>query len=351
MKIETRNRRDRRAVSHYFLGFRELVRRTKTRAAGNAARFAGLISSLPRAAATAGGEAKAGRVGIQREILSGLFDGGRRVSRDFSRSSEVLQRQGHRRWGGIVALARSGSGRHLERARSGEKYRRNSCRAAKILFSARIAWSTIPTGKKNCETWISKVKHAGFVFLYLPHPDCGIWEVGSPFVGGDHKWTPTPAIIREGARTESLQGDRTGRWSGRDVQLLALWTEGSRIEEQHEKSARPGRSASFVFAIRRTLPAVSKRLNSANCTRCSIRAEYWRAGTGEAWPHPNADGEVIEMGVYRGGSAAAIGLDVEARWTRTRGTSLRHVRRHASDDRTGYARRVRFFGYECRAVC
>jgi hypothetical protein len=44
--------------------------------------------------------------------------------------------------------------------------------------------------------WISKLKLGGFVFLYLPHPDCGIWEVGSPFVGGDHKWTPTPDIIR-----------------------------------------------------------------------------------------------------------------------------------------------------------
>jgi hypothetical protein len=44
--------------------------------------------------------------------------------------------------------------------------------------------------------WISKLKHAGIVFLYLPHPDCGIWEVGSPFVGGDHKWTPTPDVIK-----------------------------------------------------------------------------------------------------------------------------------------------------------
>lgn len=44
--------------------------------------------------------------------------------------------------------------------------------------------------------WISKLKRGGVVFLYLPHPDCGLWEVGSPFVGGDHKWTPTPEIIR-----------------------------------------------------------------------------------------------------------------------------------------------------------
>jgi SAM-dependent methyltransferase len=44
--------------------------------------------------------------------------------------------------------------------------------------------------------WILKLKRGGVVFLYLPHPDCGIWEVGSPFVGGDHKWTPTPDTIR-----------------------------------------------------------------------------------------------------------------------------------------------------------
>lgn len=44
--------------------------------------------------------------------------------------------------------------------------------------------------------WISKLKLGGIVFLYMPHPDCGIWEVGSPFVGGEHKWTPTPEVIR-----------------------------------------------------------------------------------------------------------------------------------------------------------
>jgi hypothetical protein len=44
--------------------------------------------------------------------------------------------------------------------------------------------------------WISKLKSHGVVFLYLPHPDCGIWEVGSPFVGCDHKWTPTPEVVR-----------------------------------------------------------------------------------------------------------------------------------------------------------
>jgi SAM-dependent methyltransferase len=44
--------------------------------------------------------------------------------------------------------------------------------------------------------WTSKLKRNGMMFLYLPHPECGIWEPGSPFVGDEHKWTPTPEIIK-----------------------------------------------------------------------------------------------------------------------------------------------------------
>jgi SAM-dependent methyltransferase len=51
--------------------------------------------------------------------------------------------------------------------------------------------------EEKLRDWVLKLKPAGIVFLYLPHPECGIWEVGSPFVGGDHKWTPTPEIIRD----------------------------------------------------------------------------------------------------------------------------------------------------------
>jgi SAM-dependent methyltransferase len=53
-----------------------------------------------------------------------------------------------------------------------------------------VEWETI------LRVWVSKLKAGGVVFLYLPHPDCGIWEVGSPFVGAEHKWTPTPLIIK-----------------------------------------------------------------------------------------------------------------------------------------------------------
>jgi hypothetical protein len=64
--------------------------------------------------------------------------------------------------------------------------------------------------EEKLRDWISKLKPSGVVFLYLPHPECGIWEVGSPFVGGDHKWTPTPTIIRgalEGNRCEVIASD------------------------------------------------------------------------------------------------------------------------------------------------
>lgn len=45
--------------------------------------------------------------------------------------------------------------------------------------------------------WTSKLKPAGIVFLYLPHPDCAIWQRGSPFVGDGHKWIPTPSVVRQ----------------------------------------------------------------------------------------------------------------------------------------------------------
>lgn len=43
--------------------------------------------------------------------------------------------------------------------------------------------------------WVGKLKPGGIVFLYLPHPECGIWHPGSPFVGDGHKWVPTPEAV------------------------------------------------------------------------------------------------------------------------------------------------------------
>jgi SAM-dependent methyltransferase len=44
--------------------------------------------------------------------------------------------------------------------------------------------------------WVDKLKPGGILFLYLPHPDCAIWHRGSPFVGDDHKWLPTPEALK-----------------------------------------------------------------------------------------------------------------------------------------------------------
>ncbi len=47
--------------------------------------------------------------------------------------------------------------------------------------------------------WVAKLKPGGRLFLYLPHPTCGIWRPGSPFVGDGHKWAPTPELIKRAA--------------------------------------------------------------------------------------------------------------------------------------------------------
>lgn len=50
---------------------------------------------------------------------------------------------------------------------------------------------------KELSNWARKVKVGGHLFLYLPHPECGIWNPDSPMVGTGHKWQPDPLIIKE----------------------------------------------------------------------------------------------------------------------------------------------------------
>ena len=52
---------------------------------------------------------------------------------------------------------------------------------------------------------VKKLKIDGFIFLYLPHPDCAIWHPGSPFVGDGHKWRPSPEIISSALRELGCQ--------------------------------------------------------------------------------------------------------------------------------------------------
>jgi hypothetical protein len=47
------------------------------------------------------------------------------------------------------------------------------------------------------KAWMDKLKDGGILFLYLPHPSCGIWRAGSPVVGDGHKWVPTPEVVAD----------------------------------------------------------------------------------------------------------------------------------------------------------
>lgn len=53
--------------------------------------------------------------------------------------------------------------------------------------------------------WVNIVRPAGIVFLYLPHPDCGIWNPGSPMVADGHKWQPEPAGIKAALSARGCQ--------------------------------------------------------------------------------------------------------------------------------------------------
>lgn len=50
--------------------------------------------------------------------------------------------------------------------------------------------------REELRRWTMKLKPGGVVFLYLPHPECGIWEPGSPMVWDEHKWQPTPSVVK-----------------------------------------------------------------------------------------------------------------------------------------------------------
>ena len=53
----------------------------------------------------------------------------------------------------------------------------------------------IVTWQEELAAWIGKLRPGGILFLYLPHPECGIWQPGSPMVGDHHRWAPTPEGI------------------------------------------------------------------------------------------------------------------------------------------------------------
>lgn len=44
--------------------------------------------------------------------------------------------------------------------------------------------------------WISKIRPGGVLFLYLPHPECGLWHYSNSQMAGTHAWAPAPEVIR-----------------------------------------------------------------------------------------------------------------------------------------------------------
>ena len=44
--------------------------------------------------------------------------------------------------------------------------------------------------------WFGKLKPGGTIFLYLPHPTCGLWRMENPFMARYHKWVPEPEIVK-----------------------------------------------------------------------------------------------------------------------------------------------------------
>jgi SAM-dependent methyltransferase len=53
--------------------------------------------------------------------------------------------------------------------------------------------------------WVSKLKPQGILFLYLPHPDCGLWRMDNPFMAGHHKWVPEPATVKAALQRLDLE--------------------------------------------------------------------------------------------------------------------------------------------------
>jgi SAM-dependent methyltransferase len=44
--------------------------------------------------------------------------------------------------------------------------------------------------REALDLWVSKLRPGGRLFLYLPHPSCGLWRVDNPAMRGIHAWTP-----------------------------------------------------------------------------------------------------------------------------------------------------------------
>lgn len=53
--------------------------------------------------------------------------------------------------------------------------------------------------------FVSKIKPGGILFLYLPHPDCGLWRMENPFMRQHHKWVPEPVVVKNALTSFGMQ--------------------------------------------------------------------------------------------------------------------------------------------------
>lgn len=53
--------------------------------------------------------------------------------------------------------------------------------------------------------WISKLKEGGILFLYLPHESMELWNPGGPWVGYNHKWSPTHEVLLPFLRKQGME--------------------------------------------------------------------------------------------------------------------------------------------------
>ena len=73
-----------------------------------------------------------------------------------------------------------------------------------FLFSSHCL-EHVAAWQAELDRWVGKVKPGGMIFLYLPHPQCGIWNPGSPMVGDGHQWQPDPAVVKEALRLRGCE--------------------------------------------------------------------------------------------------------------------------------------------------
>lgn len=53
--------------------------------------------------------------------------------------------------------------------------------------------------------FVSKIKPGGILFIYLPHPECGLWRMENPFMRQHHEWVPEPWIVKEALNALGLE--------------------------------------------------------------------------------------------------------------------------------------------------